>query len=168
MFHRRIWRYKWIVLEPFEKHLGGVKFSEITGPHEKRYQFDPAVGDLNSPLCVSIAYARRTWQGETKPCSKAKATHLIVRPHLRKEYSKPLSNSAWNTRNVLYRFKDRLSGSVKHFTGETETSDSLVQWVGIELVLSVADIKQSPDQTYSAWQNVVSPNCSEYDLISPA
>ncbi len=168
MFHRRVWRYKWLVLAPFEKHMDGVKYAEIIGPYEKRYQFGSVSGLHGLPFCVSIAYARSVWQGEHKPTSKAKATHLIVRPHLRKEWHRPLSNSALRERRELHRFQERLSGHSRLFSGEFEDNEKQIRWVGIELVLSVADIEKSPEQAYDAWQNEVSLYCSEHGRISSA
>ncbi len=157
MFHRRVARYKWLVLAPFEKHMGGVKYAEITGPHEKRYQFGPVDELYGLPFCVSIAYARTSWQGDARPYAKAKATHLIVRPHLRKEWHRPLSNTALSERREMHRFQEHLNDNATRYLGETEDSHRQVQWVGIELVLSAADIEIAPDQAYTLWQNTVSP-----------
>ncbi|WOF73856.1 hypothetical protein QMT40_001494 [Parvibaculaceae bacterium PLY_AMNH_Bact1] len=55
-----------------------------------------------------------------------------------------------------------MSGSIKHYTGETEDDQMLSQWVGIELILSAADVEQSPDQAYAKWKNEVSPLRSEH------
>lgn len=168
MFQKRIWRYKWLVLAPFEKHLGNVKYAEITGRHEKRYHFGPTDQYPHSPFCISIAYARNTWQGGTKTCSKAKATHLVVRPHLHKELSKPLSNSEQRFRKDMKRVQGCLSSTAKHFTGEMETNSSITQWVGIELILSTADIEQCPDRAYTEWENAISIHCSDDGLFSSA
>eukprot|EP00439_Symbiodinium_sp_Y106_P089351 s1_g1887.t1 len=157
MFQRRVARYKWLVLAPFEKHMGGVKYAEITGPHEKRYQFGPVANLCGLPFCVSIAYARTTWQGATKPYTKAKATHLVVRPHLRKEWHCPLSNTALIERREMHGIREHFIDNPDRYVGEKEDTHSVVQWAGIELVFSAADIERSPDQAYTAWQNLVSP-----------
>ncbi len=160
MFHRRVWRQKWLVLAPFERHLGAVQYAEITGPHEKRYQFGPAPDFKGLPFCVSIAYSKTKWRNDVKPCTKNKATHLIVRPHLFKEWHRPLSCSAIKERNGMLRFRDQLSNTSKLFAGETEETETHKTWVGIELILSAADIETSPDQAYFAWQKEVSLYCS--------
>ncbi len=157
MFHRRVARYKWLVLAPFEKHMGGVNYAEITGPHEKRYQFGPVKDLCGLPFCVSIAYARTTWQGDTKPYAKAKATHLVVRPHLRREWCCPLSNSALIERREMHRIQEHFIDNPDRYVGEKKDTHRVIQWAGIEVVLSAADIERSPDHAYIAWQNSVSP-----------
>lgn len=166
MLHRRVWRYKWLVLASFEKHMGDVRYAEIIGPHEKRYQFGPLSGFYSLPFCVSIAYAKLAWTGELSTYPKSKATHLIVRPHLRKEWDWPLSSAAERERGEMCRFQEHLSGNSKTYAGELQSKDTLAQWAGIEIILSAADIEKSPDQAYTEWLVEASPYCSDQTRVA--
>lgn len=151
MFAKRIWRYKWPVLAPFDQALGKLVFADATGRHEKTYFYEPSAQSGYPPFCVSVGYAALDWHRTVVPAPKAKATLLIVRPHLFRSWPLPLSSAADTEQLTFRRLVDRMPDPARSFVEMREDAGHLTVSVGLEFALSADDIERDPDGPCRAW-----------------
>ncbi len=155
MFEAKVGDLKWRVLARIEREQNTLAYSEAVSPHEKHHFYEGETPFADTKFCVATLYARKHWRGGVVPCSRRKATHLIVRPHLRWEFPKDLVAESGGLPWLHEMFELHIRRFFKPYAAVAETSDKTIHSVGVEVVMSARDIRENPGAPIELWDRAI-------------
>lgn len=155
MFNRSVSDLKWRVLAQLERGDTTLAFSETVSTREKLYHYEGETAFPDTKFCVAILYARKNWQGAIIPASKKRATHLVVRPHLRWEFPLDLVGEHTALPWLHEMFELHVRRQFSAYTGANTQAKKDIRYVGLELIMNADDIRDNPAAPIELWDRAV-------------
>ncbi len=155
MFKAKVSDLKWRVLAQIERGQYVLTSSEVIGPYEKLHHYEGETPFPRTTFCVATIYARKTLRGAYVPCAKNKATHLIVRPHLRWELPEDLTSDSAGLPWLHEKFELHLRRFFNAYAGTKVHAGNRLHFIGLETVMSARDISDNPSAPIDLWERAV-------------
>ncbi len=155
MFEGKISDLKWRVLARLEREHNTLAFSEAVNAYGKHHFYEGKTPFADSVFCVAMVYARKSWQGVLTPCAKKRATHLIVRPHLRWELPEDFTSDSGGIPWLHERFELHVRRFFNAYADVKTRAGKTTHVVGVEIVMSARDICADPGAPIDLWDRAV-------------
>ncbi len=155
MFKTKVSDLKWRVLAQIERGQYVLTSSEVIGPYEKHHHYEGETPFPRTTFCVATIYARKSLRGTFVPCAKNKATHLIVRPHLRWELPEDLTSDCSGLPWLHEKFELHVRRFFNAYAGSKPLAGNRLHFIGLETVMSARDISNSPSAPIDLWDRAV-------------
>lgn len=155
MFEAKVSDLKWRVLARLERETTTLAFSESVSAQEKHHHYDGETPFADTSFCVTTVYARKNWQGIIVPCTRSKATRLIVRPHLCWEFPEGFVSDGGGIPWLHEMFELHIRRHFNAYAGTRTHSGKTVYFVGVEKIMTARDIGKNSSAPIDLWDRAV-------------